>query len=202
VRLDDSCVAVEIAALRINFQEEPAVQLVAHDLTGQKEQAAAALRQSEEQLRLQSTERERRGQDTHAPAGTPAKGEMEKNGSNGGSAGSDLNASAPLPGGFQRFQPGGNGTEAADNVNLQEEAAKLRKLEEELKDREQSLKEARAALYIREEFIEQSEAILLKKIEAQQERESEIEQKQEELLHMMTRIGLPKVEILEPMALS
>jgi PAS domain S-box-containing protein len=37
VRLDDSHVAVEIAARRINFQEEPAIQLVAHDLTGQKE---------------------------------------------------------------------------------------------------------------------------------------------------------------------
>jgi PAS domain S-box-containing protein len=335
VRWDDSCVAVEIAARRINFQEEPAVQLVAHDLTGRKEQAAAArreteawkaailsasmdavicfdpeskiiewnpaaerifncnltealgqsldnfivssvmresgladylmtgvdrlsghptgvvarrangeefpavlviaqnshckppvftcvihdltarqraeaaLRQSEEQLRLQSTEGERLRQEhliTHALASAPAESEMEKNGSNGSGVGPDPKDLAPLPGDFHRShpasEPGHNGAKATDNVNLQEEAAKLRKLDEELKDREQSLKEARAALKIREEFIEQSEAILLKKIEAQQERESEIEQKQEELWHLMTRIGLPKDEILEPMALS
>jgi PAS domain S-box-containing protein len=208
VRLDDSCVAVEIAARRVNFQEEPAVQLVAHDLTGQKERAATALRQSEELLRLQNAERERRMQEhliAHALALAPAKNEMEKNGSNGSGASPDPKDLAPLPEDFHRFYPasklGSNGAKATDNVNLQEEAAKLRKLEAELKDREQSLKEARAALKIREEFIEQSEAMLLKKIEAQQERESEIEQRQENLWHMMARIGLPKEEILEPMAL-
>jgi predicted ribosome quality control (RQC) complex YloA/Tae2 family protein len=200
---------VEIAARRVNFQEEPAVQLVAHDLTGQKERAATALRQSEELLRLQNAERERRMQEhliAHALALAPAKNEMEKNGSNGSGASPDPKDLAPLPEDFHRFYPasklGSNGAKATDNVNLQEEAAKLRKLEAELKDREQSLKEARAALKIREEFIEQSEAMLLKKIEAQQERESEIEQRQENLWHMMARIGLPKEEILEPTALS
>jgi PAS domain S-box-containing protein len=203
-----------VVARRANGEEFPAVLVIVqnpycnppvftcviHDLTA-RQRVEAALRQCEEQLRLQNIELERRGQE-HLITHAPAKSEMEKNGSNGSSAGPDRKDSAPLPGDFQPSHPGSNGAKATDDANLQEEAAKLRKLEEELKDREQSLKEARAALNIREEFIEQSEAILLKKIEAQQERESEIEQRQENLWHMMTRVGLLKEEIPEPMALA
>ncbi len=126
VRLDDSCVAVEIATRRINFQE-PAIQLVAHNLTGQKNRrppfCGAALRRSEEQLRLQNTECERRGQE-----------HMERNGS-----------------------------KATENLNLQEEATKRGSSKRSL-DREQSLQAgSRRQLNIREELIEQSEAMCSKR---------------------------------------
>jgi PAS domain S-box-containing protein len=207
-----------IVARRANSEEFPAVLAIAqnphcnppvftcviHDLAP-RQRVEAALRQCEEQLRLQSTERERRGQEhlvTHALASTPAKGETENNGSNGSGAGPDPEDLAPLPGDFPGSHPGSNGAKATDNANLQEEAAKLSKLEGELKHREHSFNEAKALLKVREEFIEQSEAVLLKKIEAQQERESEIEQKQEELWRLMTRVGLLKDEIPEPIALA
>jgi PAS domain S-box-containing protein len=140
----------------------------------------------------------------HALAGQPAKSEIGRLRSNGtGSGTKDL---APLWGDSKRSCPalesGGNGAEATDNARLQEEAAELRKLEEELERREQALKEASTALKIREEFINQSETTLLQKIEAQQERESEIEQKQEDLQRMMVRIDPPNDEIMEPVALS
>jgi PAS domain S-box-containing protein len=45
-RLDASEVCVEIAATRMTFQGEPAIQLLLHDVSGQK-RAAAALRESE-----------------------------------------------------------------------------------------------------------------------------------------------------------
>ncbi len=46
VRLDGSIVAVETAAIRLTFQNEPALQLIAHDITDRLA-AAAALRESE-----------------------------------------------------------------------------------------------------------------------------------------------------------
>jgi PAS domain S-box-containing protein len=46
VRLDRREVGVEIAAARMTFQDEPAIQIILHDLTAQK-QAAAALHESE-----------------------------------------------------------------------------------------------------------------------------------------------------------
>ena len=46
VRLDGTETCVEIGASRMTYQEQPAVQIIAHDLTKQK-RAAAALRESE-----------------------------------------------------------------------------------------------------------------------------------------------------------
>lgn len=46
VRLDGTEVCVEIGATRMTFQEEPAIQIILHDLSGQK-RAALALRDSE-----------------------------------------------------------------------------------------------------------------------------------------------------------
>jgi PAS domain S-box-containing protein len=46
VRLDRTEVCVELGASRMTFQDEPAIQLIVHDLSRQK-QAAAALRESE-----------------------------------------------------------------------------------------------------------------------------------------------------------
>jgi len=46
VRLDGSEVSVEIGASRMTYQEEPAIQIILHDLSGQK-RAAAALRETE-----------------------------------------------------------------------------------------------------------------------------------------------------------
>jgi PAS domain S-box-containing protein len=46
VRLDGTEVSVEIGATRMTFQDEPAIQIILHDLTVQKH-AAAALRESE-----------------------------------------------------------------------------------------------------------------------------------------------------------
>jgi len=46
IRLDGSELSVEVGASRMTYQDEPAIQIILHDLTGQK-RAAAALRESE-----------------------------------------------------------------------------------------------------------------------------------------------------------
>ena len=64
---------------------------------------------------------------------------------------------------------------------------------------EASLKEQRAALKEREEFLEQSEASLFEKMQAHQERETELEQKAEDVKRAMLKAGLLKAEPQEPM---
>jgi hypothetical protein len=61
------------------------------------------------------------------------------------------------------------------------------------------MKEQRQALLEREEFLNQSEASLFEKMQAQQEKETELEQKAEDLKRAMLKAGLAKAEPKEPM---
>ena len=70
------------------------------------------------------------------------------------------------------------------------EVAAIDKLQEELERQEQSLKEAQANLKAREEFIEHSETALLQKIQAHEDRELELEQREEDFLARTQRFGL------------
>jgi uncharacterized protein with von Willebrand factor type A (vWA) domain len=79
-----------------------------------------------------------------------------------------------------------------------ETVAKLREEQERL---QRLLEDARATLNAREEFINQSEARLLEKSQAQIEREVELEQREEELRDLERRIrdkatGTPMAELL------
>jgi hypothetical protein len=60
------------------------------------------------------------------------------------------------------------------------------------------MKEARQALAEREEFLNQSEASLFEKMQAQQEKETELEQTAEDIKRAMLKAGLAKPEPKEP----
>lgn len=62
------------------------------------------------------------------------------------------------------------------------EAAALNQLKEELERQEASLREARAAIREREVFLEESENRLFAKVQEHQEKETELEQREEELV--------------------
>jgi chromosome segregation ATPase len=80
-----------------------------------------------------------------------------------------------------------------------EEVTALQKLKEALDQQEASLKEQRAVIKEREDFLEQSEAALFDKMQAQQEKETELEQKAEDVKRAMLRAGLIKPEAPPPM---
>ena len=63
-----------------------------------------------------------------------------------------------------------------------EEQRAFERLRQELDRRENSLRELRLALTEREKFLDESEARLLRKVQLQQEKESELEQREEELV--------------------
>ena len=79
------------------------------------------------------------------------------------------------------------------------EVEALDKLKEELDRQEGSLKEQRQAIKEREEFLEQSEAALFQKMQDQQERETELEQKAEDVKRAMLKAGLLKEAPKGPM---
>lgn len=70
--------------------------------------------------------------------------------------------------------------EATTNASPQEREA-LEKLKEELDNQEQTLKEQKALLKEREDFLEQSENTLFEKTIAQQEMQTELEQRKDDL---------------------
>jgi len=63
-----------------------------------------------------------------------------------------------------------------------EEQRAFERLRHELDRRENSLRELRVALTERERFLDESEARLLRKVQLQQEKETELEQREEELV--------------------
>ena len=78
--------------------------------------------------------------------------------------------------------PGGRG------VVTRREAEALNRLKEELDRQESGLRETRQALSERELFMERSEARLFAKVQEQQERETELDQREENLLAGETRL--------------
>jgi hypothetical protein len=62
-----------------------------------------------------------------------------------------------------------------------EERAALEGLRAELERQEAALKEAQAALHEREQFVEESETRLFEKVQAEQEREIELDQREEDI---------------------
>ncbi len=72
-----------------------------------------------------------------------------------------------------------------------EENEALQKFKLELERQADSLTEAREGLKSREEFIERSEAALMEKLQAQQVREIELDQREENLKTAASRAGAP-----------
>jgi len=87
---------------------------------------------------------------------------------------------------------------AASPSLSQEEQSALEQLKAELERQEASLKEQKAALKERETFVQENEVKLFDKMQAQQEREVELEQKTDDLRALKSACGNAKPPSIRP----